>query len=91
MSVKNITAATKERIVAEPLRSAGLALASGFILSRIPIFSIILVVIRIMLALVRPALLVLGAAKAWDLSQKTQSRPQSVEAHPKKKIVSTGL
>lgn len=75
MSVKTITAATKVKIVAQPLKTAGIALGAGFILSRIPVFSLLLVLIRILLGLVRPTLLLLGCAKAWDLYKK-QGRSQ---------------
>jgi hypothetical protein len=66
------TSALEAKIRTEPLKSAGLAIGAGFLLSRIPLVGLLFLVIRVTLFLVRPAFLILGGMKAWDLyeSQK---------------------
>ncbi len=52
-----------------PLQSAGVTLVAAWLLSRLPIFGILGFAMRIALGLVKPALLILGGAKAWGLIQ----------------------
>lgn len=61
-----------------PLRSAGLALGAGFLLSRLPVIAAVGLIVRVALSLIRPALLVLGVAKAYDLI-RSRKPPSSRE------------
>jgi len=58
---------------AKPVQSVGMAIAAGFVLSRLPVAGILGLAIRVALSLIRPALLVLGGVKAWDLIQSRQA------------------
>lgn len=62
-------AGCEEKIKAAPLPSVGIAVAAGIVLSRLPVFALTGLALRVALALVKPALLTLGAIKAWDLAQ----------------------
>jgi hypothetical protein len=70
------TSALESKIRSEPLKSVGLAVGAGWLLTRLPVFALVGLAIRVALRLVRPALLVLGGMKAWDLYQSR--RPRSV-------------
>ena len=50
----------------EPLKAAGIALAAGVVLSALPIGRVVGGVVRAGLALVKPALLVLGGVKLCE-------------------------
>lgn len=46
------------------------AIAIGYLLNRVPLRAILLMKVRVLLALARPALLLFGAAKLYEFLQK---------------------
>ena len=72
----------EDRVRKAPLQSAGIGLAGAWLLTRLPIIGLLGLVVRMALILVKPALLVLGGAKAWDWLQSrradtSQARPEN--------------
>lgn len=61
--------AAEDRVEAAPLPAIGLAFGAGVLLSRLPVLGIAGLALRVALSLVKPALLALGAMKAWDLAR----------------------
>ena len=57
---------TEEYTREEPLQAVGIAFVVGLVLTLLPIGGIIAGLARLSLSLVRPALLVLGAIKAYE-------------------------
>lgn len=60
-------------IRAKPVEGVALAVVAGVVLSRLPVVGILGLAIRVALSLIRPALLVLGGVKAWDLIQSRKA------------------
>lgn len=56
-----------------PLQSAGIGFAAAWLLSRLPVFGILGLALRVALVLFKPALLILGGVKAWDLLQSRRA------------------
>jgi len=56
----------------EPARAVGVAFVVGIILTLLPIGAIIAGLLRLAFALVRPALIILGATKVYEEVQKRQ-------------------
>ena len=60
------TACAEKTIREEPVKAAGYAFAAGLIVAVFPVGRIVAALVRLALALVRPALLVLGFVKVFD-------------------------
>jgi hypothetical protein len=58
---------TEEYVRANPTRSLLYGVAAGFILDRLPVFGILRVLVRLLLAALKPALLIYGATKLYQL------------------------
>jgi len=63
----NLAQSVESEVRSKRLPSAAAALIGTFLLSRLPVAAVIGSIVRAALSLVRPALLVLGIAKAIDL------------------------
>ncbi|MES2476361.1 MAG: hypothetical protein V4640_11305 [Verrucomicrobiota bacterium] len=61
------------KIRESPAKAFAVALGAGYILSRLPLAALIAAPLRITALAAKPALLILGAAKLFDLAEK-QSR-----------------
>jgi hypothetical protein len=59
----------EKQVRSAPLQSVGIGLVAAWLLIRLPVFGILGLAARVALVLLKPALLVLGGAKAWDLIQ----------------------
>jgi hypothetical protein len=57
------------KVRSAPLQSAGLGLAAAWLVTRLPVFGILGLLARVALALLKPALLVLGGVRVLDLIQ----------------------
>ncbi len=57
----------------EPLKAVGVAFVAGLIMTLLPIGGIIAGLLRLALALVRPALLILGAVKLYEEVDRRQN------------------
>ena len=64
---------TEEFTREEPLKAVGIAFAAGLFMTLLPIGSVIGGLLRLALALVRPALLVLGAIKLYEEIDRRQN------------------
>lgn len=53
----------EEKIRSAPLPSAGIVFVAGLVLSRVPLLGILAFFLRLVVTLIRPALLVFGLAK----------------------------
>ena len=71
-STDEFTARTAEYARKEPIRALGVAFVAGLILTLLPIGAIVAGLVRLALALIRPALMILGASKLYDEIQKRQ-------------------
>jgi hypothetical protein len=58
----------------QPLQAALAALAAGFLLTKLPIRSLLSVLIGLVLFSVKPALLISGAIKLFEESQRVRNR-----------------
>lgn len=65
--------AAEERVRQSPGKAVAIALGSGYILNKLPIAALFAVPIRLTAILAKPTLLILGAAKLYDIVEK-QSR-----------------
>ncbi len=61
----------------EPLKAVGYALAIGYVLRMLPVLSILSAFAKFLLMLLKPAALVYGAAKAYELTTKPTDNAQS--------------
>lgn len=57
---------TEEFAREEPIQAVGFAFVAGLVLTLLPVGAIVAGLVRLSLALVRPALMVLGAVKAYE-------------------------
>jgi hypothetical protein len=57
----------------EPLKAVGIAFAAGLLMTLLPIGPIVGGLVRLALALIRPALLVLGAIKVYEEFDRRQN------------------
>ena len=64
---------TEEFTREEPLKAVGIAFVAGLFMTLLPVGSIIGGLLRLVLALVRPALLVLGAIKLYEEIDRRQN------------------
>lgn len=72
----------EEKVRSAPLQSVGVAVAAGWVLTQLPIFGILGLVVRVALALLKPSLVVFGGMKAWDLIQARRAEnPQGSPEH----------
>lgn len=65
--------ACEKKIRQDPAKAVLIAVGAGYCLSRLPLAALIAVPLRLTALLIKPALLVLGAAKLCDIAEK-QSR-----------------
>lgn len=63
---------TEDFVRANPTKALGYGVAAGFLLDRLPIFRILGVLIRIMLMALKPAVLVFGATKIYQMMQNRE-------------------
>jgi hypothetical protein len=71
-SMDAFTARAEQYAREEPTRAVGAAFVVGIVLTLLPIGSIIAGLLRLAFALIRPALIVLGATKVYEEIQKRQ-------------------
>ena len=64
--IREWTACAEKAVREEPVKAAGCAFAAGLIVAVFPVGRIAAALVRLALALVRPALLVLGFVKLFD-------------------------
>lgn len=64
---EEIIAQTEDYVRANPTRSLLYGVAAGFILDRLPIFRILGAFVRLLLMAVKPAILIYGATKLYQL------------------------
>lgn len=64
---------TEEYTREEPLKAVGVAFVAGLFMTMLPVGSIIAGLLRLTLALVRPALLILGAIKLYEEIDRRQN------------------
>lgn len=75
-------ACAEKSVREEPLKSAGLAFAAGIVLTVLPVGRVLGGVVRLALALVKPALLILGIVKiVEECDKRKQPRPRSTPAN----------
>ena len=60
------TACAKKTVREEPVKAAGYAFAAGLVFAVLPVGRIVAALVRLTLALVRPALLVFGFVKVFE-------------------------
>ncbi len=63
---------TEARIREEPLKAVLIGTGAGLILSRLPLFGILILFIRLILWSIKPALLVFGITKVVEYAKKQQ-------------------
>jgi hypothetical protein len=56
----------------EPMQAVGMAFAAGLVLTMLPVGAIVAMLLRLALSLLRPALMVLGAMKAYEEINRRQ-------------------
>ncbi len=71
--VDNLVHRTEEYTREEPMKAVGIAFVAGLFITLLPIGSIIAGLLRLVLALVRPALLILGAVKLYEEIERRQN------------------
>jgi hypothetical protein len=71
---------TEEYVRQEPAKAVGIAVGAGMFLAIFPVFSVFGGIARIAFALLRPVLLILGAAKLYEEYQKRAARGDSSES-----------
>ena len=69
-SVDDFTASAQKIAREEPAKAFGIAFIAGLILTILPVGRLLGGVARLAVALVRPAMLVLGAVKLWEEVEK---------------------
>ena len=65
---------TEEFVRANPTRSLLYGVAAGFILDRLPIFGIFRTLLRLLLIALKPAILIYGASKLYQLVKEPEYR-----------------
>jgi hypothetical protein len=61
------------KIREEPLKAVLIGTAAGLILSRLPLFGILILFVRLVLWSIKPALLVFGITKVVEYAKKQQA------------------
>ena len=64
---------TEEYTREEPLKAVGVAFVAGLFMTMLPVGAIIAGLLRLALALIRPALLILGAVKLYEEIERHQN------------------
>lgn len=64
---------TEEYTREEPLKAVGIAFVAGLFMTLLPVGAIIGGLLRLVLALIRPALLILGAIKLYEEIESRQN------------------
>lgn len=67
---EDVVAQTEDYVRANPTRSLLYAVGAGFILDRLPIFRILGAVVRLLLMAFKPAILIYGATKLYQLAKE---------------------
>ncbi|MGC1481514.1 MAG: hypothetical protein WA771_13515 [Chthoniobacterales bacterium] len=65
-------ASCEQKIREEPLKAVLIGSGAGLVLSRLPILGLLILVIRLALWAVKPALLIAGLTKAYDYAKEKQ-------------------
>ena len=60
------TACAEKTVREEPMKAAGCAFAAGLVVAVLPVGRIVAALVRLLLALVRPALLIFGFVKLFE-------------------------
>jgi len=68
---------TEAYVREQPVKAVSIALGAGVLLAGLPIFSLFGGIVRMILGLLRPLLLVLGALKLYEEYQKRQTDDES--------------
>jgi hypothetical protein len=71
-SFEDLSANTEKFVRQDPAKAVGLALFGGVLLTVLPVGRLLGALVRLVLALARPLLLVLGAVKLYEEFQKTK-------------------
>jgi hypothetical protein len=71
-SVEDISDCTQKMIREEPAKAIGIALLAGVLLTIFPVGRVLGALVRLIFALARPFLLVLGALKVYEEFEKKQ-------------------
>lgn len=71
-SVEDLSDCTQKFIRDEPTKAVGVALLAGVLLTVFPVGRVVSALVRLIFALARPFLLVLGALKVYEEFQKKQ-------------------
>jgi len=71
-TVEDLSVSTEKFVREDPAKAVGLALFGGVLLTVLPVGRLLGALVRLVLVLVRPLLLVLGAVKLYEEYQKTQ-------------------
>jgi len=71
---ENVIGRTEQYAREEPLKAVSAAFAAGLFLTLLPVGSIFVALIRLVLTLLRPALLILGAIKLYEEIDRHQNR-----------------
>jgi hypothetical protein len=69
-TVDDLTSCTEKFVREDPSKAVGIALFAGVLLTVLPVGRLISALVRLVLALARPLLLVLGAVKLYEEFQK---------------------
>ena len=68
----------EEYVRAEPLKAVAYAAATGYVLRMLPVGTIVGGLLSLALAAVKPAALVYGAAKGYELLNRPKEDPQTL-------------
>ena len=71
---EDLRARTEQYARQEPMQALGAAFVVGLLLTMLPIGSLIAGILRLCMALIRPALVVLGAVKLYEEINQRQQR-----------------
>ena len=66
INIEELRHRTEDYVRDEPLKSVGIAIGAGVLLTIFPIFSLLFSILRLALGLLKPALLVLGGMKLYE-------------------------
>jgi len=69
-TVDDLTSCTEKFVREDPSKAVGIALFAGVLLTVLPVGRVISALVRLVFALARPLLLVLGAVKLYEEFQK---------------------
>lgn len=69
-TVEDLSSCTEKLVREDPAKAVGMALFAGVILTILPVGRLISALVRLVFALARPLLLVLGAVKVYEEFQK---------------------